>query len=79
MSLELNTALVGLPGVGQARGRALARLGLETAGDLLAYYPRSYEDRPGPGHQNSQIYRPDPGGQPLRRAAAAGYPPLPAL
>ena len=27
MSLELNTALVELPGVGQARGRALARLG----------------------------------------------------
>ena len=45
MPLELNTALVELPGVGQARGRALARLGLETAGDLLAYYPRSYEDR----------------------------------
>ena len=45
MSLELNTALVELPGVGQARGKALARLGLETAGDLLAYYPRSYEDR----------------------------------
>ena len=45
MSLELNTALGELPGVGQARGKALARLGLETAGDLLAYYPRSYEDR----------------------------------
>ena len=45
MSLELNTALVELPGVGQARGKALARLGLETAGDLLACYPRSYEDR----------------------------------
>ena len=45
MPLELNTALVELPGVGQARGRALARLGLETAGDLLAWYPRGYEDR----------------------------------
>ena len=45
MSLTLNTALRELPGVGQARAKALAKLGLETAGDLLAWYPRSYEDR----------------------------------
>ena len=45
MSLTLNTALRELPGVGQARAKALAKLGLETAGDLLAWYPRGYEDR----------------------------------
>ena len=45
MPLELNTALRELPGVGQARAKALAKLGLETAGDLLAWYPRGYEDR----------------------------------
>ena len=38
MSLTLNTALRELPGVGQARAKALAKLGLETAGDLLAAF-----------------------------------------
>ena len=38
-----------------------------------------HRHRPGPGHQGAQVYRPDPGGQPLRRAAPARHPPLPAL
>ncbi len=40
-----DTALEQFPGVGPARAKALAKLGLRTAGDLLEYYPRSYEDR----------------------------------
>jgi len=40
-----DTPLQTLPGVGEARAKALRRLGLETAGDLLHYYPRAYEDR----------------------------------
>ena len=43
--MDRSTALTALPGVGPARGKALGRLGLETVGDLLEYYPRSYEDR----------------------------------
>ena len=45
MALKLADRLDTLPGIGPARARALERLGLVTAGDLLAYYPRSYEDR----------------------------------
>ncbi len=40
-----DTPLGGFPGVGAARQRALAKLGLERAGDLLTFYPRRYEDR----------------------------------
>ena len=43
--LALHTPLTALPGVGAARQRALSRLGLETVADLLAYFPRDYEDR----------------------------------
>jgi len=43
--MTLDTPLRELPGVGPAKAKALAKLGLETAGDLLGYYPRSYEDR----------------------------------
>lgn len=45
MVLTLDTPLESLPGIGAARGKKLAKLGLETAGDLAAYFPRSYEDR----------------------------------
>lgn len=37
--------LTDLPGVGPARARALDKLGLSTVADLLAYFPREYEDR----------------------------------
>ena len=43
--LDLSTAVQYLKGVGPARARALARLGVETVGDLLAHYPRRYFDR----------------------------------
>ena len=45
MALKLADRLDTLPGIGPARARALERLGLVTAGDLLASAPRSYEDR----------------------------------
>ncbi|MCD8375773.1 MAG: ATP-dependent DNA helicase RecG, partial [Oscillospiraceae bacterium] len=41
----MNTPVGRLPGVGEAREKALKRLGLETAEDLLRYFPRDYEDR----------------------------------
>ena len=34
-----------LKGVGEARAKQLAALGIETLYDLLAYFPRAYEDR----------------------------------
>lgn len=43
--LDATTSLQFLKGVGPARARSLARLGLETVGDLLAHYPRRYLDR----------------------------------
>ncbi len=43
--MELSTPLQSFPGIGPAKAKALARLGLHTAGDLLTYWPRAYEDR----------------------------------
>lgn len=37
--------ITALPGIGQARSRAYARLGIKTVGDLLYHYPRAYENR----------------------------------
>ena len=34
-----------MKGVGEARAKALVKLGVATFGDLLEYFPRSYEDR----------------------------------
>lgn len=34
-----------LKGIGEQRARALSKLGINTLGDLLTYFPRSYEDR----------------------------------
>ena len=43
--MDVSTPLRDFPGVGEARAKALARLGLHNAGDLVGYFPRSYEDR----------------------------------
>ena len=43
--MDLNTPVEQLPGIGPARGKKLAKLGLFTVGDILRFYPRDYEDR----------------------------------
>ena len=45
MTVTRSTPLTEFPGVGEARAQKLEKLGLSTAGDLLAWYPRDYEDR----------------------------------
>jgi len=45
MTVTRGTPVTGFPGVGEARAKKLEKLGLSTAGDLLAWYPRDYEDR----------------------------------
>ena len=45
MALSRKTSLADFPGGGEARQKKLEKLGLTTAGDLLTYYPRDYEDR----------------------------------
>ena len=45
MDVTRTTPLTSFPGVGEARARKLEKLGLSSAGDLLAWYPRDYEDR----------------------------------
>ncbi len=45
VKLELNTPIRYIKGVGEARHAAFARLGIETVADLLAFYPKSYEER----------------------------------
>lgn len=42
---EHKTALTEMKGVGHARAQAFFRIGIESAEDLIAYYPRDYEDR----------------------------------
>ncbi|MDE6107180.1 MAG: ATP-dependent DNA helicase RecG, partial [Oscillospiraceae bacterium] len=43
--MTLETRLETFAGIGPTRAKALKKLGLETVGDLLTYYPRDYEDR----------------------------------
>lgn len=45
MQLKPEDGVRALPGVGAARARSLERLGILTAGDLLHWFPRGYEDR----------------------------------
>ena len=45
MELTLSTGVERFPGIGPAKAKALAKLGLGTVGDLLGYFPRTYEDR----------------------------------
>ena len=45
MDIGLNTSMEQFPGIGTVRAQKLARLGIATAGDLLRYFPRAYEDR----------------------------------
>lgn len=43
--ITLDTPIRYIKGVGEARHAAFNRLGIETVGDLLRFYPRSYEER----------------------------------
>ncbi|MEG1721275.1 MAG: ATP-dependent DNA helicase RecG, partial [Pseudoflavonifractor sp.] len=43
--LTLDSGVRVLPGIGEARAKSLDKLDLSTVGDLLAYFPRDYEDR----------------------------------
>ena len=45
MEWKKQTLLTDLPGIGPARAKKLAKLGLEELGDLLGHYPLRYEDR----------------------------------
>lgn len=45
MATFMNTDIRSLRGVGPARAAAYARLGVHDLGDLLAHYPRRYENR----------------------------------
>ena len=41
----LDRPVSALKGVGEARAKALGKLGISTFGDLIGYFPRAYEDR----------------------------------
>ena len=42
---DLNSDVRYVKGVGEQRAKSLSRLGIRTLGDLLHYFPRTYEDR----------------------------------
>ncbi len=43
--MDLHTSVEQFAGIGPARAKKLAKLGIETVGDLLRNFPRDYEDR----------------------------------
>ena len=43
--MRLDTPVTQFPGIGPARGEKLEKLGIRTAKDLVAAFPRDYEDR----------------------------------
>jgi len=43
--MELHSPVTALKGIGKARAEQLKNLGIETLYDLVAYFPRAYEDR----------------------------------
>ncbi len=43
--MEFSTPLQYIKGIGEARSKCFAKLGLTCAGDLLSFYPRTYEYR----------------------------------
>ena len=45
LKLTAQTPIKFIKGIGEARGEAFARLGVQTASDLIAFYPRAYEER----------------------------------
>lgn len=42
--MDMNTDVKYVKGIGSARGELLARVGVRTAGELVRYYPRAYEN-----------------------------------
>jgi len=42
---ELNTDVRYIRGIGEQRAKALSKLGIRDLGDLVAFFPRAYEDR----------------------------------
>ena len=44
-SIDLFSPVTALKGVGPARARQLEKLGIFTLYDLIAFFPRGYEDR----------------------------------
>ena len=45
MAITFDSSIRYIKGVGEAKARAFARLGVRTAGELIGYFPRAYEDR----------------------------------
>ncbi len=45
MSFVSETSVTDIKGIGKARAQRYARMGVESIGQLLAHYPRGYEDR----------------------------------
>ena len=72
MDIKLNTPIEQFPGIGPARGKKLAKLGIATAGDLLRNFPRDYEDR----RTQTSIVRAQEGERVCIRAMVAQEPRL---
>ncbi|MCR5826686.1 MAG: ATP-dependent DNA helicase RecG, partial [Oscillospiraceae bacterium] len=67
---ELSTDVRFVRGIGEARAKALGKLGVHSLRDLLSYFPRAYEDR----RTYRRIAELVPGEAACVRAMAAGEP-----
>ena len=72
MDMTLDTPVTEFPGIGPARAKKLEKLGIGTAGDLLRYFPRDYEDR----RNRSSIIRAETGETVCIQAMVAETPRL---
>ena len=68
--MDRNTSIIELKGVGEKTQKLFAKLNLYTVGDLLAFYPRDYENFREP----VTIERAGPGEVCAVRAVVAGIP-----
>ena len=41
----MQTPITALPGVGDKKAAAFQKLGIQTFGDMISYFPRKYDDR----------------------------------
>ena len=70
MAFTPDTSVLDLSGIGEQRAKKLEKLGITRAGDLLAHYPRDYEDR----RQVYSIREAPPGQRVCISAMAAEHP-----
>ena len=72
---ELNTDVRFVRGVGEARAKSLAKLGITDLKSLISYFPRAYEDRRESRRPAGPPAHRPPRGERRKRCRSSGTPP----